>query len=55
MSPKHDFRLDMYVDVDFAGLWHRDFAELRDSALSRTGYIITYYGWPIHWASKLQK
>jgi hypothetical protein len=48
MSPKHDFRLNTYVDADFAGLWHRDFAELRDSALSRTGYIITYCRCPIH-------
>jgi hypothetical protein len=54
MSPRRDFRLDMYVDADFAGLWHRDHAELCDCALSRTGYIITYCDCPIHWASKLQ-
>ncbi len=44
----------MYVDADFKGTWHHDYAELRDCALSRTGYIITYCGCPIHWASKLQ-
>jgi hypothetical protein len=54
MSPKQDFCLDMYVDADFAGLWHRDYAELRECALSRTGYVITYCGCPVHWASKLQ-
>jgi len=54
MSPQRDFRLDMYVDADFAGLWHRDHAELHECALSRTGYIITYCGCPIQWASKLQ-
>jgi hypothetical protein len=54
LHPKKDFRLDMYVDADFAGMWHKDFSELRDCALSRTGYIITYCGCPIHWASKLQ-
>jgi hypothetical protein len=55
LTPKHDFCLNMYVDADFAGLWHKDFAELRDcSLLSRTGYVITYCGCPIHWASKLQ-
>ena len=54
MSPKQDFRLDLYVDADFAGLWHRDYAELRECALSRTGYVITYCGCPVHWASKLQ-
>jgi beta-xylosidase len=40
--------------ADFAGLWHRDFDELRDCSLSCTGYVITYCGCPIHWASKLQ-
>jgi len=54
MSPKHDFHLDIYVEADFAGLWHRDYAKLREGALSRTGYVITYCGCPIHWASKLQ-
>jgi hypothetical protein len=54
MSPCHDFRLDMYVDADFAGIWHLDYAELCECALSRTGFIITYCGCPIHWASKLQ-
>jgi hypothetical protein len=27
---------------------------LRDNVLSRTGYIITFCGCPIHWVSKLQ-
>lgn len=54
LHPEKDFKLDMYVDADFAGMWHHEYAELRDCALSRTGYIITYCGCPIHWASKLQ-
>lgn len=44
----------MYIDTDFAGMWHQAHAELCDCALSWTGYIITYCGCPIHWASKLQ-
>jgi hypothetical protein len=44
----------MYVDADFAGVWHQEYSHLRDCALSRTGYVITYCGCPIHWASKLQ-
>jgi len=44
----------MYVDADFAGTWHQEYSELRDCALSRTGYIITYCNCPVHWASKLQ-
>jgi len=54
MHPTQDFKLDMFVDADFAGIWHREYSELRECALSRTGYITTYCGCPIHWASKLQ-
>jgi len=46
--------LDMYVDADFAGTWHKEFSHLRDSVLSRTGFLILYSGCPIHWGSKLQ-
>ena len=42
MHPTQDFKLDMFVDADFAGIWHREYSELRECALSRTGYIITY-------------
>jgi hypothetical protein len=44
----------MYVDADFAGTWHKEYAHLRDSVLSCTGYVILYQGCPIHWGSKLQ-
>jgi len=44
----------MFVDADFAGMWHRKYYELCECALSQTGYIITYCGCPIHWAFKLQ-
>ncbi len=44
----------MYMYADSAGMWHQEHAELCNCALSRTGYIITYCGCPIHWASKLQ-
>jgi hypothetical protein len=54
LQPTNDFQLDMYVDADFAGLWHQQHSALRESVLSRTGYIITFCGCPIHWASKLQ-
>jgi hypothetical protein len=48
------FNLDMYVDADFASMWHQQHSALRDNLLSRTGYIITFCGCPIHWVSKLQ-
>jgi hypothetical protein len=34
--------------------WSRETRQLRDSAVSRTGYVIMYCGCPIHWVSKLQ-
>jgi len=54
LHPSKDFRLDMYVDADFAGLWHQQHSAMRECVLSCTGYIITYCNCPIHWVSKLQ-
>jgi hypothetical protein len=54
LRPSRSFALDMYVDADFAGRWHKEFSHLRDSVLSRTGYVVTFCGCPISWASKLQ-
>jgi len=44
----------MFIDADFAGMWHREYSELMDCALSCSSYIITYCRCPIHWFSKLQ-
>ena len=46
--------LDCYVDADFAGLWNSEDAESPASVVSRSGYVIRYFGCPILWASKLQ-
>ncbi len=54
LHPSKSFNLDMYVDADFAGMWHQQHSALRNNVLSRTGYIITFCGCPIHWVSKLQ-
>jgi hypothetical protein len=54
MKPNNNLSLDAYCDSDFAGAWHQEFAHLRDSCLSRTGFIIVLAGVPIHWSSKLQ-
>ncbi len=54
LHPHADFKLDMFVDADFTSMYHREHSSLRDNVLSHTGYIITYCGCPIHWASKLQ-
>jgi hypothetical protein len=39
--------LDMFVDADFTGWWHEEYAELRDSILSCTGYMITFRGYQL--------
>jgi hypothetical protein len=54
MKPNKNLSFDAYCDNDFAGVWHQEFALLRDSCLSRTGCIIVLAGVPIHWSRKLQ-
>jgi hypothetical protein len=54
MHPTADMSLNMFVDADFAGCWHKEYTELRDSVLSRTGYVIQFCGCPVTWASKPQ-
>jgi hypothetical protein len=54
MKPNRNLSLDAYYDSDFAGVWHQEFAHLRYSCLSRTGFIILLAGVPIHWSSKMQ-
>ncbi len=54
LNPTSELSLDMFVDADFAGRWHKEYAELWDSVLSRTGYVITFCSCPVTWCSKLQ-
>jgi hypothetical protein len=54
LTPDNGGKLDAYVDSDFAGRWHQEYAELRESVLSRTGFVITYCNCPVTWSSKLQ-
>ncbi len=53
--PKSENTLDMYVDADFAGMWHTA-ADLHDPVRvkSRIGYITMLAGCPQLWSSKLQ-
>jgi hypothetical protein len=47
--------LECYSDADFAGNWNKIESEFnRDTARSRSGYIIKYAGCPLIWGSKLQ-
>jgi hypothetical protein len=54
LKPSMSLALDMFVDADFAGMWHKEYSALRDNVLSRTGFVITFCGCPITWCSKLQ-
>jgi hypothetical protein len=46
---------EVHIDCDFAGNWVKEDAMNDPStAKSRTGYIISYGGCPVIWASKLQ-
>ena len=46
--------LKLYVDADFSGNWSKDESDDRDSARSRHGYIVHYYGCPLLWKLQLQ-
>ena len=48
--------LEVFVDASFAGNWDKQDAKTgdRDTARSRHGYIILYYGCPLIWKSQLQ-
>ena len=46
--------LDCYVDADFAGLYGYEDDQDPVSAKSRTGFVLTLFGCPIIWSSKLQ-
>ena len=46
--------LNCYVDADFAGLWNYEDDQDPVCVRSRTGYVMTMVGCPLHWTSKLQ-
>ena len=48
--------LEVFVDASFAGNWDKKDTQTgdRDTARSRHGYIILYYGCPLIWKSQLQ-
>jgi len=54
MKPSTNLTLNMYVDSNFAGMWHKEHSHLRNNVLSRTGYVIFFVGCPVTWVSKLQ-
>ena len=49
-----DLNFDMYCDADYAGLWTYEDDQDPVCVRSRTGYVMTLGGCPVHWTSKLQ-
>ena len=54
LKPGPELRVDCYVDADFGGLFSVEDKQDPISVKSRTGYVITYRGAPLMWASKMQ-
>ena len=55
LDPKQDKSFEVFADAYFSGNWYSRTAEHDTStAKSRTGYIISIFGCPIIWQSKLQ-
>ena len=48
------FKVDCYVDADFAGLHGSEPQDLSASACSCTGYIMFFCSCPLIWKSQLQ-
>ena len=53
-KPTGTYKVDCYVDADFARLHGRDPQEMPTSARSRTGYIMFFGSCPLLWKSQLQ-
>ncbi len=55
LHPDVSKSFEVHVDCDFAGNWVKEDAmDDPSTAKSRTGYVISYAGCPVIWASKLQ-
>ena len=55
LDPKREKSFEVYADADFSGNWFNRTAEHDVStSKSRTGYLISVFGCPIIWQSKLQ-
>jgi len=53
-TPDLNSGLDCYVDADFAGMYGYEDEQDPVSVKSRTGFVLTLFGCPVLWSSKLQ-
>ena len=51
LQPNPNYKLDCYVDADFAGLWSVGNDQDPISVKSRSGFVITFMECPITWSS----
>ena len=54
ISSEGDLALDLHVDADFAGNYHKDDVDDPSSLHSRTGFVITFGSVPVLWKSRIQ-
>ena len=52
--PDNNRDVEWFVDADFAGIWTKEDVRNPVNVLSRTGYVIFYYGCLVVYCSKLQ-
>ena len=50
-----EFRMDVYVDSDFMGLYGHEDRNNPDNVRSRTGYVVMLNGCPVIWKSALEQ
>jgi hypothetical protein len=54
LRPDQTKSFECWVDADYCGNWNPFWTEDLSTAKSRSGYVITYLGCPLVWASRLQ-
>jgi hypothetical protein len=54
LRPDVSKSFECWVDADYCGNWNPLVTEDPSTAKSRSGYVITYLGCPLVWASRLQ-
>ena len=54
LRPYKSKGLECFVDADWAGSWKHRSSNDPLSSYSRTGYYITYAGYPLMWTCKMQ-
>jgi Reverse transcriptase (RNA-dependent DNA polymerase) len=54
LRPDLNQSFECYVDADYCGNWNPLDTDDPNTAKSRSGYVITYLGCPLIWASRLQ-